>query len=471
MSNFNKRPLELLMDGLEISVVKKSQIPGDLRYDAQYFKKRYLSEENALSAHDLRPIGAFAFVTDGPHGYHEVDDVSQIAMLTAKCASDWFSTRKDADTIAKWVDDANRRSSLKENDVILSTRGTVGNCALVVAESLPANIDQDVARIAIDPSSEFDPAFVVTYLNSTFGQDHIARHASGMVQQGLSLAKVREIPIPLLSRVLQKAVSDVVSKALELRRDANRMQAEADDTLLEALNLTARSNLEPSSYEASSTVVSASNRLDAQFFAPRIRRLVGQLSRSGSTIGAVAKLRKEKFVKTIGGRFRYIEIGDIEGYGTTTSTLLDVDDAPSRATWKVYAGDVITSMVRPIRRLSALIIPEQSGFICSSGFIVLEPTTVLPEVLLTFLRLPPICELMDLYASASMYPAISETDILALPFPDFDDQTSEILRAAVVEARDARSRAQALLDRAKRAVEIAIEASETASLQSLHQAE
>ena len=57
--------------------------------------------------------------------------------------------REGADTIAKWVDDANRRSSLEVNDLILSTRGTVGNCAVVTLETLPANLDQDVARIRI----------------------------------------------------------------------------------------------------------------------------------------------------------------------------------------------------------------------------------------------------------------------------------------------------------------------------------
>lgn len=38
------------------------------------------------------------------------------------------------------VDDNNQRSSLRANDLILSTRGTVGCCAMVTAAVLPANI-------------------------------------------------------------------------------------------------------------------------------------------------------------------------------------------------------------------------------------------------------------------------------------------------------------------------------------------
>jgi type I restriction enzyme M protein len=85
--------------------------------DAQFFRKTYLREDQALHRHNLIDIGTFAFVTDGPHGYHEVDEQSPIAMLTAKCAADWFADRKDADTIAHWVDDANKRSSLRSGPI------------------------------------------------------------------------------------------------------------------------------------------------------------------------------------------------------------------------------------------------------------------------------------------------------------------------------------------------------------------
>ena len=130
----------------------------------------------------------------------------------------------------------------------------------------------------------------------------------------------------------------------------------------------------------------------------------------------------------------------------------------------MHPNDIITSTVRPIRRLSAQIDPDQNGDVCSSGFVVLEPTGIRPELLLTFLRLPIICELMDLLASASMYPAISEAEILGLPLPSVDDATEKAVVAAVQEGRAARARAHSLLDAAKRAVEIAIEDSEAAAL-------
>lgn len=124
-------------------------------------------------------------------------------------------------------------------------------------------------------------------------------------------------------------------------------------------------------------------------------------------------------------------------------------------------------MVRPIRRLSALIAPEQDGSVCSSGFVVLEPQAVAPEVLLAYLRLPPVCELMNLHTSASLYPAIAEADLLALPFPRIDASVQAQIVANVRAAQACHQRAAELLDATKRAVELAIEDSEAAALQHL----
>lgn len=456
-----------LLEGLEISIVQKRNLNNELRYEAEYFRKRFLHEDSALSRLPQKALGKFAHVTDGPHGYHVVDEASPIVMLTARNAKDWFTERADADPIATWVDDANKRSSLEIGDVILSTRGTVGLCALVTQEVLPANIDQDVARISWKDRDSFPPGFIVAYLNSSYGQDHFARYSSGMVQQGMSLSKVREIPIPLLSQKTSVAIAGMVQSALDSRRRAAAGKLEAEQVLLRALDLEHWHPPEPLSYVRSSRDAFAAGRLDAEYFAPRVIELLGRLGQHGQRIRDVAPARHERFIATATGTFDYIEIGNLRADGTATAEPTEQSDAPSRATWHVHAGDIVTSMVRPIRRLSALIAPEQDGSVCSSGFVVLEPQAVPPEVLLAYLRLPPVCELMDLHTSASLYPAIAETDLLALPFPHIDAGVQGRIVASVQAAQAGRQRAVDLLDAAKRAVEIAIEDSEIAALRYL----
>lgn len=90
-----------------------------------------------------------------------------------------------------------------------------------------------------------------------------------------------------------------------------------------------------------------------------------------------------------------------------------------------------------------------------------------PEVLLTYLRLPIVCELMDLHSSASLYPAISERDILKLPIPKIPAQAAKEIITQIRQAHHSRQEAQTLLAKVKRAVEVAIEEGEEAAFELL----
>ena len=197
-------------------------------------------------------------------------------------------------------------------------------------------------------------------------------------------------------------------------------------------------------------------RLDAEYFNPRMQNMIETLSVGGKTIGDVAPLAKRRFKAAPGKPFDYIEIADIGTAGTATSNTVPGEEAPSRATWIVKPGDIITTTVRPIRRLSAIILPEQDGFICSFGFAVLRPRDIEPELLLTYLRLPLVAELLDLHTTASMYPAISTADLLRIPFRLPDAQARAKIVAKVRESFAARTTPSAFWTKPKRTVEDAI---------------
>jgi hypothetical protein len=285
-----------------------------------------------------------------------------------------------------------------------------------------------------------------------------------MVQQGLSLQKVREIPIPLLSPSFQEAIANIVTTALNLRQQVSSHTRRAEKTLLHALGLDNWQVPGSLTYTRSSRDAFAAGRLDAEYFTPRISALRTLLGRDGLCLADVASVRHERFKAEGAGNFEYIEIGGVQADGTVIAETTPLLEAPSRATQHVRNGDVVTSTVRPIRRLSALISEEQDGAVCSSGFVVLEPDAIAPETLLTYLRLSPICELMDLHTSASLYPAISEKDLMALPVPRIDVNTQASVKSYVQSAQQTRHRAAQFIAAAKRAVEIAIEQNEAAGL-------
>ena len=266
-----------MLEGLEVSEVMLSYVLNDnepKRIDSEYFKKNYLLEDENREKFKNIELGDLAFITDGQHGYHEVDENSSIRHLTAKNAKGYFANDYDADRIAKWVDDNNKRSSLEINDLILSTRGTVGLCAIVGQEVLPANIDQDVARIKLIKNI-VKPTFLATYINSKIGQDWIVRNQTGMVQQGIALWRVRQMPIPILADSVQDIIDDIICSSRQKRQQSQALYRQAEELLLETIGL---KDFTPSQEKTNIKTFKESflvtGRLDAEYYQPKYEELI-----------------------------------------------------------------------------------------------------------------------------------------------------------------------------------------------------
>ena len=309
-----------------------------------------------------------------------------------------------------------------------------------------------------------NPNFLFAYLLGKYGQKQVRRIARPTGQYNLNIPEVGSFKIPLLTDVFQDSVAKNIKKAHERLDASHTLVSNAQLNLTDALGL---NDWQPDPASINTRTISdalSAGRLDAEYFRPRYQSLIALLRQQGKTLRSVARLRETVFTPQPGQPFHYIEISDLAADGAATSNEVPGEEAPSRATWIVQPGDVITSTVRPIRCLTGLIEPEQAGNICSSGFAVLTPKRIPSELLFAYLRLPVFCELMDLHTTASMYPAISTTDLMRLPFLMPDDATIKKVKSQITAARAARREAHALLENAKQAVEIAIDKNEAAAL-------
>lgn len=468
---FDHDRLNGLLKGLEAHIARFSELERTARIDAEYFQEKFLHSAEIIARLDRDSVARLAHVSDGNHFSISKDFVEQgVPYYRGQDVTGRFfvETASPIHITQEAYDQKHMaRSHLKRGDVLLSIIGTIGELSLVASDN-PATCS---CKLAILRPREVTPEYLAIFLRSEHGQNQIARLTRGAVQKGLILEDTDQLWVPTVSKGLEKRIVKIVRAAHTTGDLTTLKQTEAETTLLHALGIADWKAPEPLTYTVLASEALSSRRLDSRFFAPRIQALLDILSVDGRTVSNVARPRRSKFHPDKCTTFNYIEISDIDSTGTTTSTNLESANAPSRATWHVRSNDIITSTVRPIRRLSAQIAPEQNGFVCSSGFVVIEPHGISPEVLLTYLRLPMICELLDLYASASMYPAITDSDIFNLPLPNIQDTVSDQVTHNVRSARIAKARAILMLDAAKRAVEIAIEDGEHAAMTYLDQTE
>lgn len=347
-------------------------------------------------------------------------------------------------------------------------------CALVTSESLPANIDQDIARISWADKKSLKPEYVVAYLNCRFGQHHISRHASGMVQQGLSLAKVREIPIPRCRDAVENTVADFVFMALSARRQAYVDLNNAENALTAALGIADWQPPEPLTYTRRASEAFTASRFDAEFFHPAKQSYMNRLSAlPGEPLGDHYASVREMFDPIKAGADERVRDFDLTD---ALQPVLDDQREPMPArevgsTKKRFkAGDVVTSRLRAYLRETALVRTSSSvPSVGSSEFIVLRPTKaesppLSRACLLTFLRSRPVQTILHWSQDGSHHPRYGDEDPLSIPVPHVVCSVSSEIDVLFEKVLTARGRARDFLTAAQRAVEIAIEDSEAAAL-------
>ena len=444
----------------------------DKRIDSQYYRQAALDADAMIGRHspepvseiasDVRSFGAYALTNE-----FEYQDEGIPFLRGTNYAGD-FINFSDVLRISDAANALLHKSEVLPGMVLLSMSGSVGSAAVALDSwNYPINSNQDIAKII---PVQVSPFYLAAYLSCEFGQVQIERLPVGSVQQHIFLWMIERLKVPRFSEVFEGRVASLSERSYRRHETVAEFFGLAEAALLRSMGLQGWVPPEPLTYTARAKDAFSAGRIDARFFTPRVQALLDLLSVDGRTVRDVADHRREKFRSDNCAHFNYIEIGGLDGAGAATSTHLACSEAPSRATWHVRPDDIITSTVRPIRRLSAQIAPEQDGYVCSSGFVVVQPKDIAPEVLLTYLRLPVICELLDLYASASMYPAITDADIFNLPLPNISDEVAEEVTRNVQEAKAAKASAANMLDAAKRAVEIAIEDGEPAAMAFLDKA-
>ncbi|MCF8151536.1 MAG: hypothetical protein K9K30_13605 [Burkholderiaceae bacterium] len=467
MSPFDEARYARLLEGQEIREVQIAALENEMTIGSEYYGPTYSIPVDRLksSPYQCIPLSkACNVITDGDHGSAEYADEGVTFVLSEAVEEGWIDNFKCRFITHKHARKLPRSTLLAEDVLVTKTGVYFGKSTVVDQRFAGANTIAHVGILRIEQRARIDSRYLATFLNSGYGQAQLRRRGIKATRPEIKLLEFADILVPVMSDGLQRRIRQTVLDAHAQREQASQVLEKTAGDLLHAIGLDGRQVPEPRSFVRNSSEAFAAGRLDAEFFTPHVRDMLARLGRDELTIQDVAPVRKERFTPAASGDFHYIEIGGVGADGAAQAESVPQREAPSRATQYVRAGDVVTSTVRPIRRLSAVIDSEQDGYVCSSGFVVLQPRAIKPDVLLTYLRLPPVCALMDLHTSASLYPAISETDLLALPIPEIPAATQQAIEKSALAARQARQRATQLLDAAKRAVEIAIEQDEKSAL-------
>ena len=438
-----------------------SETTKNTRFDAEFFANPYLPFlERMFSKWDqwvsLRDTAQR--LTSGHTPLRHDVDTGDCPFITVECVDALTLNMNKAKRVWQHhVDGELRRVKLKKGDVLITIKRRIANSCPIFEQPVTTAVNQDVA--VLTPKPGFLAGYLAAVMCSRIGKYQAQRQQTEQINPYISVGSLGTLLVPVVDTATQAEIEDAIRGVHTTLADADSAYAEVESLLESALGLDKLDLTPRLFYERPYSDLQATARFDAEYFSPRMQNLIAALSRDNLTITDVAKESKRCFKPKPGTEFQYIEIGDVFGSGSADSNPVAGEEAPSRATWIVKPGDIITTTVRPIRRLSSIIADDQDGYVCSSGFAVLTPRNpkdTPPELLLVYLRLPLVCELLDLYTTASMYPAISTPDLMKIPIALPDDATRQKIVSKIRDSFDARRDARRLLDEAKAMVEKAI---------------
>ncbi len=132
--------------------------------------------------------------------------------------------------------------SLKENQILISCAGTVGNVKLITSDLEGVIGSQDIIRVDADDKLLF--GYLYSFLSSQTAYTYMQSFIYGSVVPRIEPNTLKKLPIPILPKEFQQKIHNLIVESSQLRVEANRLLKEANEKIIKYLNLNPLSNLE-----------------------------------------------------------------------------------------------------------------------------------------------------------------------------------------------------------------------------------
>jgi len=453
------------------SIIRKSQLEGAHRVDAEYYQSEYLENEKVIKNYKngfkllgellkrknaitggATPLGAeylksgipFLRVQNVMQNYLELDDVVYIS-----------------DDIHNGL---LKRSKIKPGDILLTITGvSYGKSATIPEDFKEGNINQHSVKIEID-DKVISPEFLSTFLNSKFGKYQSDRKITGLSRPGLVYTELKNILIPLVNLDKQIEIKNLVKISNDILKQSKSLYFQAENLLLEKLGLKDFKPQEDLSYVINFSNVKSARRADAEYFQPKYKKIEEKLIRDFDA----KKIKSLDFIKVTTGQYSeeytsqfdgkpYIRGTDLLQGTVNLDNLVYIDPKLQNPTKKAKEGDVVVTRVGTIG-IGARLPKEVEGGTISDNLIRLrfsEEALSSYYVCLFFNTVG--AQLMIRESRGSVQARLNQETLREIVLPVLSKPVQQKIADLVRQSHEARKKAKQLLEEAKKGVEDLIE--------------
>ncbi|MYE54574.1 MAG: hypothetical protein F4X34_05185 [Chloroflexi bacterium] len=445
------------------------------RLDAEHYRPIFIETENALKQNEwdylenlTKSIMSFgAYALNNQIEYRE----SGIPFLRATDIKEGYIDFSNALRIDSAANELLWKSEIKPETVLLTMSGTVGNSS-VTQEGMnyPINSSQDVAKIIT--TSQLNPYYLSVFLQSHYGRIQTSRLPIGSVQQHIFLWQINKLVIPLLGKAFQSSTEHTYREALSLLKQADVAYEEAQTLLLSELGLADwQPKPQTESVRDFSDVWSA-GRMDAEYYQPKYDDIVNAIKGYPGGWHALGNLVTMRKCVEVGSKeyldegIPFVRVSNITPFEITEEKYISAELYSQVAQHQPNQGEILLS--KDATPGIAHYIDEQPRRMIPSGGILRlkrKSDKVNDEYLTLALNSMPTLEQVNRDVGGSVILHWRPDQVAGTLIPILPQAKQAEIQRKVMESATLRRQSRALLERAKRAVEIAIEDGEAAAME------
>lgn len=169
------------------------------------------------------------FFVDGDRGKNypkknEFSSVGYCLFLNASNVTKNGFVFQDNAFISKLKDDSLRKGKLQYGDIVLTTRGTVGNVAFYNSSIKYANVRINSGMVIIRHGLDFDTEYLYHYIKSSLFQNQIIQFQSGSAQPQLPISTLNKMKVLQPPIDTQRRIASILSsldRKIELNNKIN----------------------------------------------------------------------------------------------------------------------------------------------------------------------------------------------------------------------------------------------------------
>jgi len=457
-----------LLNGLEISEIKFSELISDNRIDAEVYEKQYVAIEEQLSQHPTKLLGDITQtlrkgIFDVNASAYSNSGVPFIRITNLR----GMQIQGDFVHIPEAVDRENHKTHLNKGDIVLS-KTAYAAASLVTLEE--CNVSQDTVAMKLEPNCGIRSDFLVIYLNTQGGLALLRRWFTGNIQMHLNLVDCANISVPVLSDTFQNRIGTLFWEGVEKRQASESDFKAAQTILLEHIDYADFQDLANVSFKSFSESFAASGRLDAEFYQPKYDELFKRIHANADYVKTVGEMEtfnarglqpvyaEHGTLAVINSRHILEDGLDHDGFERTEDSCWDTQERARvlRNDILVYTTGANIGRSQPYLSDEPALASNHVNILRIKG----EDPLYVAFVTNSLIGRMQTDRLSAGTAQAELYPK----DVSQFVIPFVSKPKQQEITTRLLQAREKKTESHRLLEKAKQAVEIAIEKGEAAAM-------